>query len=87
METGQQTEGGNYFRQIKNTINKHPAGLAGHHFFEASLYNPAKQGEITSFDFSIDHKMFIGFGEGQSIGAAIYQDGNLFMGGVEGQCR
>lgn len=54
--------------------------VIGYHFFNKSEYSPSLQGEITSIDFSIDHKMFIGFGEGQRVGPAIFQGGQFFVG-------
>jgi hypothetical protein len=80
----QQLSGGNpgEYRQIYNEVYPTNSGVVGYHFFEDSEYNPSLQGEITFIDFSIDHKMFIGFGQGQSIGFAIIQGGQCFMGNI-----
>jgi hypothetical protein len=76
----QQLSGGNpgEYRQIINTLNS-GGGVIGYHFYKNSVYNPSVQGEITSIDFSYDHKMFLGFGEGQSTSFAILQGGVYFM--------
>ncbi|MDP2044929.1 MAG: hypothetical protein Q8L00_01825, partial [Deltaproteobacteria bacterium] len=79
----QQPLGGNpgEYRRVINFVTSGNSGVVGYHFYKNSEYNPSLQGEITSIDFSYDHKMFIGFGEGQSTSFAIFQGGKYFWGG------
>lgn len=84
--SSQQITGGNpgEFRRISNTVKgkSDDASYSGVWAFHQSLvstYDPPTSGSILSINYSEDAILFEGTGDGQATGAALLQNGNVYM--------
>jgi hypothetical protein len=55
------------------------SAIWGMNVYKKGAYNPATKGAITSISYSEDSKLISGFGDGQSTGAAVLQNGKAYF--------
>ena len=79
--TAKQVKNGGFpgsFRQITDTVASHSTYYVVNVSRKAK-YNAAKLGAITSITYSESNKLIDGFGDGQATGAALIQNGKLYL--------
>lgn len=76
----QGSSGGNFFRSVGDTVNAHQSIIVGTHIYNPFTYDPGISGPILTIDYSEDAFCQAGcFGQGQSTGPAVLQDGILYI--------
>jgi len=72
------------YRKIVNVVTNNYenfSSISGVHLKTSAVYNPKLLGRISSINYSEDSIMFEGFGNGQTSGMALMQDGKYYLTG------